>query len=128
VLIRGIEPARLRRFVYSAPLLTLEELGSAFEEALAFIESQGFSMDAPDFLELEVAAQSERLVEWDNLRKLQRVPSIAAAQAAPEPEPELAAQVEPQAAAAEDSRAVLGRVAVVRREGADPLARLLAQF
>ena len=113
VLIRSIEPARLRRFVYSIPLLTLEDLTDAVEEALAFIENLGFTMDAPEFALLDEAAQLERLAEWDNLRKLQRTPRVAA-QSAP--------------GAEADSRAVLGRVAVVRREGTDPLARLLAQF
>lgn len=129
VLIRSVEPARLRRFVYSAPLLSLEDLMGAVEEALAFIESQGFCMDAPEFVLLDEAAQVERLTEWDNLRKLQRMPRMAAAaelapvEVATEPAPPAAASD-----AADDSRAVLGRVAVVRREGTDPLARLLAQF
>ena len=125
VLVRGLEPARLRRFVYALPLLTLEDLTDAVEEALAFIEIQGFCMDAPEFGLLDETAQIERLSEWDNLRKLQRTPSVAARSAAPE-----APQGEAQAgdAAEPDGRAVLGRVAVVKREGTDPLARLLAQF
>jgi hypothetical protein len=122
VLIRGLEPARLRRFVYTAPLLTLEDLMEAVEEALAFIESHGFCMDAPEFALLDEAAQIERLDEWDNLRKLQRTPRMAAVDPAGQREPAASGD------AAEDSRAVLGRVAVVKREGTDPLARLLAQF
>jgi hypothetical protein len=130
VLIRGLEPARLRRFVYSAPLLTLEDLMGAVEEALAFIEGHGFCMDAPEFVLLDEAAQAERLTEWDNLRKLQRTPRTAAAAPPALDAAESVAQVAPAASepADADGRAVLGRVAVVRREGTDPLARLLAQF
>jgi hypothetical protein len=128
VLIRVLEPARLRRFVYSAPLLSLEDLTGAVEEALAFIESHGFCMDVPDFMQLDEAAQIERLAEWDNLRKLQRMPRMAAASAAPVQAPAVRAEPAGGEAVEADSRAVLGRVAVVRREGTDPLARLLAQF
>lgn len=131
VLIRVLEPARLRRFVYSAPLLSLEDLSGAVEEALAFIEGQGFCMDVPDFVQLDEAAQIERLAEWDSLRKLQRMPRMvaaSAASAAPVQAQAPAVRVEPAGGEDADSRAVLGRVAVVRREGTDPLARLLAQF
>ncbi len=129
VLIRALEPPRLRRFVYSAPLLSLEDLFGAVEEALAFIESHGFCMDAPEFAQLDEAAQLERLAEWDNLRKLQRTPRVAAeAQAAQMDAPAVRAEPPASEAADVDSRAVLGRVAVVKREGTDPLARLLAQF
>jgi len=128
VLIRSMAPPRLRRFVFSAPLVTLEELGGAVEEALAFIESFGFYMDAPEFAALDAAAQVERLTDWDNLRKLQRTPRVlqpaAAAPVAPAPLRDAPAP----AAGEADGRTVLGRVAVVRREGTDPLARLLAQF
>ena len=130
VLIRSLEPARLRRFVYSIPLLTLEDLMEAVDEALAFIEGHGFCMDAAEFVLLDETAQSERLEEWDNLRKLQRMPRSAADFLREKAEREAARAA--AAAAGEgadvDSRAVLGRVAVVRREGTDPLARLLAQF
>jgi hypothetical protein len=134
VLICSVEPARMRRFVYSAPLLSLEDLMGAVEEALAFIENFGFSMDAPEFVLLDEAAQLARLEEWDRLRKLQRkpqalaAPAPAAAVVEPEPEPDAAPALAASPTRAPEPPAVLGRVAVVRREGTDPLARLLAQF
>jgi hypothetical protein len=133
VLICSVEPARMRRFVYSAPLLSLEDLMGAVEEALAFIENFGFSMDAPEFVLLDEAAQLARLEEWDRLRKLQRKSQALAAPAAavvePEqPEPDAAPALATSPTRAPEPPAVLGRVAVVRREGTDPLARLLAQF
>lgn len=130
VLIRSLDPSRLRRFVYSVPLLTLEDLMEAVEEALGFIEGHGFCMDAHEFALLDEAAQAERLAEWDNLRKLQRTPRSAVEYLRVKAERDAAdaAAAASGEAGETDGRAVLGRVAVVRREGTDPLARLLAQF
>ncbi|MGH7290803.1 MAG: hypothetical protein ACREJT_06310, partial [Myxococcota bacterium] len=72
LLIRDIEPAGLERYVGDAPITSEAGLDSAVEEGLAFAETLGFSMDAPEFTSLSSEARDERIYRWNKLRKLRR--------------------------------------------------------
>jgi len=52
ILVRDVEPAAILRYVGDAPITSADALDAAVEEGLAFAESLGFAMDAPDFLTL----------------------------------------------------------------------------
>ncbi|MGH2900245.1 MAG: hypothetical protein ACREBE_22100 [bacterium] len=72
LLIRDIEPAGLERYVGDAPITSEAALDGAVEEGLAFAETLGFSMDAPEFITLTSEARDERIYRWNKLRKLRR--------------------------------------------------------
>jgi hypothetical protein len=72
LLIRDIEPAGLERYVGDAPITTEAALDAAVEEGLAFAETLGFAMDAPEFTSLSSEARDERVYRWNKLRKLRR--------------------------------------------------------
>jgi hypothetical protein len=55
-------------------------LDAVVEEGVAFAESLGFSLDAPDFLGLSSEQRDARLLRWNKLRKV-RKPEPAAAPA-----------------------------------------------
>jgi hypothetical protein len=129
-----IPSQNVERYVFADAIDSDDALSHAVEEGLAFAESFGFGMDAPEFLGLDLEQQEKRLRLWDKLRKPR--PGIA-----PQPEPrtpdpaptpgpvaEPRAQAEP--VAADQGRAVLGRIELVRRGSdeshLDPLTRLLS--
>jgi hypothetical protein len=174
LLVRDVEPAAIERYVGSAPILSESDLDAAVEEGLAFAESLGFSMDAPEFVLLSVEAREERIYRWNKLRKIRSAlrvesnedssPSVPAIEAEvpvqvptgyeieledlavppPPPEPDFAGELIPRAPSADSSHdaasraqnapsAVLGRVSLVRKSGADArrlelLAKLLAFY
>jgi len=72
LLIRDIEPSGLERYVGDAPITNEASLDAAVEEGLAFAETLGFSMDAPEFASLTSDARDERIYRWNKLRKLRR--------------------------------------------------------
>ena len=80
VLIRDVEPAAIERYVSDAPITTEAMLDAVVEEGVAFAESLGFSLDAPDFLGLSSEQREARLLRWNKLRKV-RKPEPAAAPA-----------------------------------------------
>jgi hypothetical protein len=118
VLLRVLEPPLLQRFTYAEPLLALEQVKGAVEAGLAFAETLGLPLDAPEFTDLGAELQRERLAAWDSVRKLERTPLLPGETSKPEPQ---------------RSRQVLARIPVVTRAldpsgGAAALARLLAQL
>jgi hypothetical protein len=103
----------------------------------------GFYPDPPGFKDLPSELQHERLERWNKIRKV-RKPSRRGGRAEPEPPTRdvvldqvveaaaaAAASAPSSAAATEQGKSVLGRIPLVRREGAtglDPLGRLLSFF
>lgn len=154
LLVRSIDRPALRRFAFTDPLDSPEEVAAAVDEGIAFAESMGFTMDRPEFAGLPARERSERLETWNRIRKvrrsLQHIPDAAPARG-PErgsvvPDPDFVARwdLEPSGAAPEGEpepdrgrskakrRNVLGRLALVRRDRgaprADAIGRLLAYF
>jgi hypothetical protein len=177
ILVRDVGASQIERYVSENAITSPEALSAATEEAIAFAESLGFTMDAPGFAELGEAERESRMLRWNKLRKLRKPaaprvsdgdtgelaipeppPEPAAAPMpagldidldelsvpAPPPVPELemsAADIVPDAPADPEAdtsllpqgSAVLGRISLVRRGGADArrleqVARLLAFF
>jgi len=155
LILRDIEPAAIERYVSTEAISSESELETAVEEAIAFAEGLGFSMDAPEFLMLTSAEREQRIYRWNKLRKV-RSPATEKPEAAPpatqvepdapEPAPvptgyeiELqdltaaAAQTEPPARTTNSAGAVIGKIALVRKDGSDVrrlelIARLLASY
>ena len=175
LIVRDVEPAAVERFVSAAPILSESDLDAVVEEGLAFAESLGFSMDAPDFLVLSLEEREARIYRWNKLRKIRSVAPMAAsgedsapsvpeleaeealpvprgyeieledlAVPSPPPAPEFAGELiarAPSGEAASDAAspgqnapsAVLGRISLVRKGGADArrlelIAKLLAFY
>jgi len=121
VLLRPLDGAAVRRFTFANPLHSIDELWSAVDEGIAFVEGMGFGMDPPEFLTLAEDVQRGRLEAWDVLRKPtpgSRSRSLPAAKRLARPSVDTGNA---------PGGAVLGRVAVVRGAVA-ARARLLAQF
>jgi len=72
LLVRDVEPARIERYVTENAITSTEALAVATEEAIAFAESLGFAMDAPDFAGLTEAERESRMHRWNKLRKLRK--------------------------------------------------------
>jgi len=125
ILIRGVEPASLRRFVYEESLRDPGHLLSAVEAGLAFASSLGITMDSFAFAELDDVAQGERMDEWNQLRKLSGRPRALRLDPAAS-QPQMPAPI----TADERGGAVLGRLSLVRKRGnyKSPLGRLLSYF
>jgi len=174
LIVRDVEPAAIERYVGSEPILSEADLDSAVEEGLAFAESLGFSMDAPEFVMLSSELREERIYRWNKLRKIRSasraasnedsspsVPELEAPEPAhvptgyeieledlavpsPSPAPEFEGELisrTPSTDSASDAAsraqnapsAVLGKISLVRKNGADArrlelLARLLAFY
>jgi hypothetical protein len=71
-----IPSQNVERYVFADPIDSERGVDQAVDEGLAFAESFGFGMDAPDFLSLPVEQQEQRLRVWNKLRKPR--PGIAA--------------------------------------------------
>ena len=173
VLIRDVEPAAIERYVGPEPILSEADLDAAVEEGLAWAESLGFAMDAPEFVTLAKQAREDRIYRWNKLRKIrptassasneESVPSLPLDEAGPEtvpagyeieledlavpsppPTPEFAGELVERASSADSASdsaaraqpapsAVLGRISLVRKSGADArrlelLAKLLGSY
>ena len=143
LLIRLADQPSIRRLVYAEPLTSTEALEDAFEAGMSFAETLGFTMDDPEYRDLEPDAQQGRIDAWTDLRKLSRQPAAfrdlpSRSEESDWGEEDTAPQHVPDAAAEEDAAtadapAILGKVSLVRkREGneglADPLVRLLSYF
>ncbi len=183
LLVRSVSPPKLDRWVSEAAITSPEALDAATDEAMAFAESLGFTMDERTFAQLAEAERGARMDRWNKLRKLRKasaprvtenanggdtaefavpdppVPPVTNAfmpsgreidldelsVPAPPPIPEIEmsdADVVDQPADPEaetsllphsQGSAVLGRISLVRRDGADArrleqIARLLAFF
>ncbi len=155
LILRDIEPAAIERYVSTEAISSESELEAAVEEAIAFAEGLGFSMDAPEFLMLTASEREQRIYRWNKLRKV-RSPATEKPEAAPpaiqvEPDaPEsapvppgyeieiqdltaAAAQTEPPSRTTNSAGAVIGKIALVRKDGSDVrrlelIARLLASY
>src|SRR5262245_29337299 len=67
LLVRAVSPARLERWVSEAAITSAEALAEVTREAIAFAESLGFAMDAPDFAELSEVERDARMSRWNKL-------------------------------------------------------------
>jgi hypothetical protein len=152
LIVRGVEPALIERYVGSNPISSEADLDAVIEQGLAFAESLGFSMDAPEFLILSPEEREARIYRWNKLRKLRQASSVAPVDESSPSIPALEAQdlaqapigyeieledlAVPQPLAAPEfypPSAVLGRVSLVRKGSSDArrlelLAKLLASY
>ena len=157
VLFRHLQPPRIERFIFADPIPDLETLKVAEGEALAFAERQGFSLDNPAFFALSDPEQAKRLAYWNRFRKVRRkqaapvsgplpalppVGDIDPSDATPDPtlvgaDPTPTAARPPAVSSgesADEGRAVLGKLELVRRGKGDeppplpPLIRLLSYY
>jgi hypothetical protein len=175
LIVRDVEPALIERFVGSLPISSEADLDAVVEEGLAFAESLGFSMDAPDFEVLSAQEREARIYRWNKLRKLRQSPALSPADdvssphasvleapepvqvptgyeieledlavPSPPPVPDFAAEIVRRSPAGDANlesgspaqtapSAVLGRISLVRKDGADArrlelLAKLLASY
>jgi len=144
VVIRQVEPAAVARYRFTEPITSVEDLDLAVDNALGFVAQMGFLPDQTDFRSLPGPERKERLERWNWIRKVRRsrgskgrAPlepepatqgTLSDASQAPTPAPEMR-EPAPQA---EPGKNVLGRIPLVRREGAarglDALGRLLSFF
>jgi hypothetical protein len=95
LIVRDVEPAAVERYVGSEPILSESELDSAVEEGLAFAESLGFSMDAPEFAMLSNEAREERIYRWNKLRKIRPATQVESSEDSSPSVPELEAPAPP---------------------------------
>jgi hypothetical protein len=72
LLVRSVSPPKLDRWVSEAAITSAEALAEVTTEAIAFAESLGFAMDAPEFSELAEVERDARLQRWNKLRKLRK--------------------------------------------------------
>ena len=152
LIVRDVEPAAIERYVSSNPISSEADLDAAVEEGLAFAESLGFSMDAPEFRILSLEEREARIYRWNKLRKLRQALSVAPGDESSLAIPALDAKdlrqvptgyeieledlAPPSASAATElysPSAVLGRISRVRQGSADArrlelLAKLLASY
>lgn len=134
LLLRSLDEPAVQRHVFSGPLTSEDAVLTAVDEGLALAESFGFSMDSPEFGELDEEKQRERLGSWNEVRKVKKTVHYMDAAAASAP---VAAKASARPDAREETgdptpgKAVLGRLSLVRQETgeqAGPLARLLSFF
>ncbi len=128
VLVRSLDQPAVRRFTYTEPLRTLEDLEGAVQEAHDFVSGMGFTLDSGDFAGLEGPEQKMRFTRWNQLRK----PRQRSAAATADSERPVRAEPPAQSTSAEPGGgAVLGRITLVQKGGdgkPDWLTQLLAFF
>ncbi len=148
VVVRFVERAAVDRYAWTEPIRSESDLDYAIREGIACAENLGLQMDDTEFLSLPPEKQKERLRLWNQLRKPGRSggsdklastgPPPRSKQSTAPPKVALAPKSSKPAAgersSAESSvagRAVLGRVAVVRRKGSgsrEAIGRILASY
>lgn len=149
LIVRHLSPPATLRYAFAQPIHSEEMLDQAIDDGIGYAESLGFLMDAPHFVELPERAQQERLRIWNELRKVRRSgsrskPGRAAATGDSGPTPGRGARnarsseapgasVGPGGGGRQpdvswvpsldvptvEDRAVLGRIPLVQREGAE---------
>jgi hypothetical protein len=72
LLVRDVEPPRIERYVTENAITSTEALAEATEEGIAFAESLGFVLDAPEFSDLTEAERESRMYRWNKIRKLRK--------------------------------------------------------
>ncbi len=148
VVVRFVERGVVDRYAWTERIRSESELDYAIREGIACAENLGLQMDDTEFLSLPPEKQKERIRLWNQLRKPGRSgvsdrlastgppsrskPSAAAPKVAPAPKRSKPAVGERSSAESSvASRAVLGRVAVVRRKGSgsrEAIGRILASY
>ncbi len=69
ILVRFVNSQRVDRYVHGDSLTSESDMIAAVEEGLGFTQSLGFGMDEPDFHELGIEVQDQRMRLWNRLRK-----------------------------------------------------------
>ena len=74
VLVRSLERPMVRRFAFSEPIASGNDLDEVVETGMGFAASMGFFMDDPEFKGLESEERDSRIERWNRLRKPDRSP------------------------------------------------------
>jgi len=148
ILLRHVSKPVLRRLMADQPFTSLQDLEAGVDESIAFVESMGFTMDHPEFESLGSDRRKLRLRCWNDIRKVDRElrhleaeaeRSVSKRRKRKADKGKAKAEAEAQAEDtdedsdedSDDGKAVLGRLALVRKEESarlHPLARLLSYF
>ena len=158
VVVRFVERAAVDRYAWTEPIRSESDLEDAIQEGITCAENLGLQMDDNEFLSLGSEKKRERIRRWNQIRKAghsggagrpaaQRPPSGKALpgagpaalapnsarppSAAPAPKTKPAVAERPLGESGVVGRAVLGRVAVVRKTGAasrEAIGRILASY
>jgi hypothetical protein len=116
VLVRFVDYGHVDRFAFQRRISSEQELAEAVEAALHSAAGMGLPLDAPEFSSLEADARKRRLRRWNELRTPGAPGEGFAVSRGSRP----TADLSPREKADGDGRAVLGRVAVVRRRVEKP--------
>ena len=139
VLLRHVSKPVVRRLMADQPFATVQDLDAGVDEGIAFVEAMGFTMDHPEFESLGSDRQKGRLRCWNDIRKVDRKlrhleveakRSVSKRRKQSE-EKKKAGADEGRDDSTDDGKAVLGRLALVRKQERaqlHPLARLLSYF
>jgi hypothetical protein len=130
VILRQVEPPNVRRFQFDRDITSLEALDEAVVQACAFAGEFGFQMDDPRYRDLTDELRAERFQKWEGMRKVRkpRARRSPFAEADAPARSGSAGQAAPTNFDGESTRAILGRVALVRRGSRKALARILGSY
>ncbi len=132
VILRQVEPPNVRRFQFDRDITSLAALDEAVVQAGAFAGEFGFQMDDPRYRDLTDELREERFQKWEAMRKVRkpraRRSPFAEADAPARSASGSADQATPTNLDGESTRAILGRVALVRRGSRKALARILGSY
>jgi hypothetical protein len=127
VILRQVEPPQVRRFQFDRDITSLEALDEAVVQAGAFAGEFGFHMDDPRYRDLTDELREERFQRWEAMRKV-RKPRARKSPFAEAGQPASSGSAAPTNFDGESTRAILGRVALVRRGSRKALARILGSY
>jgi hypothetical protein len=136
VLLRHVTKPILRRLMADQPFTTLQDLEVGVDESIAYVEAMGFTMDHPEFESLGSDRRKRRLRCWNDIRKVDRELRHLEADAERSVSKRRKRKADERQdedgdEGSDDGKAVLGRLALVRKEEAarlHPLAKLLSYF
>lgn len=132
VILRQVDPPNVRRFQFDRDITSIAALDEAVVQACAFAGEFGFHMDDPRYRDLTDELREQRFQKWEAMRKVRkpraRRSPFAEADVPARSASGSAGQAAPANFDGESTRAILGRVALVRRGSRKALARILGSF
>jgi hypothetical protein len=132
LILRQVEPPNVRRFQFDREITSIAALDEAVIQAGAFAGEFGFHMDDPRYRDLTDELRAQRFQKWESMRKVRKPRARSSPFAEADAPARSASDSAGQAALTnfdgDTSRAILGRVALVRRGSRKALARILGSF